>query len=142
VFWGLACVLLIVLWVRSYHWVEVVVMPAFANCSIELGNTRGTFGIGITTAQPPQFIQQHADELTQSGDARDPREPSPIWGKFVSTAEESILFVPAWFLVSLVAATTALPWRPWRWRFSLRTLLIATTLVAVVLGLAVWAANR
>ena len=32
-----------------------------------------------------------------------------------------------------------LPWLPWMpGRFSLRTLLIATTLVAVVLGLIVW----
>jgi hypothetical protein len=30
---------------------------------------------------------------------------------------------------------------PIQWRFSLRTLLIATTFVAVVLGLVVWAAN-
>ena len=45
--------------------------------------------------------------------------------------------VPYWFLVLLSVAD--LPSHPWlRWRFSLRTLLIATTLVAVVLGIIVW----
>ena len=44
--------------------------------------------------------------------------------------------VPTWLLVSLFAAFAALPWL--RWRFSLRTLLIATTLIAVVLGIIVW----
>jgi hypothetical protein len=40
--------------------------------------------------------------------------------------------------VILVAICAALPWLPNPlWRFSLRTLLIATTLVAVVLGLVV-----
>jgi hypothetical protein len=33
----------------------------------------------------------------------------------------------------------ALPWLPYR--FSLRTMLIATTLVAIVLGLGVWLAS-
>jgi hypothetical protein len=44
------------------------------------------------------------------------------------------LVLPAFVVV-------ALAWMPWlraSWRFSLRTLLIATTLVAVVLGLGVW----
>ena len=42
--------------------------------------------------------------------------------------------------ISLLAICllAALPWPRWPKRFSLRTLLIATTLVAVVLGLVVW----
>jgi len=43
--------------------------------------------------------------------------------------------LPLWFVVLLVAVFTTLPWL--RWRFSLRTLLIATTLVAILLGTAV-----
>ena len=38
--------------------------------------------------------------------------------------------------VLVASRCRAFPWL--RWRFSLRTLLIATTLVAVVLGLIVW----
>ena len=46
--------------------------------------------------------------------------------------------VPYWFLELLAVAAAAAPWlRPPK-RFSLHTLLIATTLVAVVLGLIVW----
>jgi hypothetical protein len=44
--------------------------------------------------------------------------------------------VPHWLLVVTSGLMAAMPWLPWR--FSLRTLLIATTLVAVVLGLIVW----
>jgi hypothetical protein len=52
----------------------------------------------------------------------------------------SAWFVPYWFLVILSAFITAVTgWLPWkRWRFSVRTLIVATTLVAVVLGLIVW----
>jgi hypothetical protein len=44
------------------------------------------------------------------------------------------LILPHWFLA--VAATTLayVPWLRWSKRFSLRTLLIVTTLVALVLG--------
>jgi hypothetical protein len=47
--------------------------------------------------------------------------------------------VPTWFLVVGTLAVSPLPWR--RFRFSLRTLLIATTVVAALLGFMVWAAN-
>jgi hypothetical protein len=50
------------------------------------------------------------------------------------------LEVPLWLPVLIVASLTAVPWLPcWSKRFSLRTLLIMTTLVAVLLGLIVWA---
>jgi hypothetical protein len=47
--------------------------------------------------------------------------------------------LPHWFVALLFAALAALPWiRP---TFSLRTLLIATTLIAVLLGLVAWASG-
>jgi hypothetical protein len=42
--------------------------------------------------------------------------------------------------VFILAAIAAVPWI--RWRFRLRTLLIATTLVAVVLGLVLYAVRN
>ena len=48
-------------------------------------------------------------------------------------------FRVAHWLAVLFFATLGIVSSPWiKWRFSLRTLLIATTLVAVVLGLIVW----
>ena len=44
---------------------------------------------------------------------------------------------PHWCPVLVVATLTAFPWIRWSKRFTLRTLLIATTLIAVVLGLIV-----
>jgi hypothetical protein len=45
--------------------------------------------------------------------------------------------VPKWFIVALSAAVAAAPWIQCSKRFSLRALLIATTLVAVGLGILV-----
>jgi hypothetical protein len=50
--------------------------------------------------------------------------------------QEMWVTLPHWFLVALCAMFSAFPWIPIR-RFSLRTMLVATTLVAVVLGLIV-----
>src|SRR5262249_5929736 len=43
------------------------------------------------------------------------------------------------FLLSLILTLSARPWLHWPKRFTLRTLLIAVTAVAAVLGLVVWA---
>jgi hypothetical protein len=45
--------------------------------------------------------------------------------------------IPYWFVLALFGSITAVPWM--RGRFSLRTLLIAMTLVALVLGAIVYA---
>jgi hypothetical protein len=56
------------------------------------------------------------------------------WGK------SFLVCVPYWFLVPLAAAFAIGPWvKRFKWHFSLRTLLIATTLVAVLLGAIVYA---
>lgn len=51
--------------------------------------------------------------------------------------KQRFIIIPHWFAAILLAAAGGLSW--FRFRFTLRTLLIATTLVAVVLGLVVYA---
>jgi hypothetical protein len=62
---------------------------------------------------------------------------------FIAAAEEWIspaaiyaLYFP---LMIYAVGIAAVPWL--QWRFSLRTLLVATTVVAVLLGVFVWAAK-
>jgi hypothetical protein len=68
--------------------------------------------------------------------------PPPVWGFGAATSGGiiSLLFLPYWPVVLLASTLAVLGVLPWlRWRFSLRTLLIATTLVALVLGAIVYA---
>jgi hypothetical protein len=53
--------------------------------------------------------------------------------------KETIAVFPFWFFVLLAGAASAIPW--FAFRFSVRTMFIATTLVAVALGLGVWLAS-
>jgi hypothetical protein len=48
------------------------------------------------------------------------------------------IYIPYWIPILLTITLAIIPWL--RWKFSLRTLLIATTLIAVLLG--AWAAQR
>ena len=66
--------------------------------------------------------------------ARD--RPNQLWRWETDEVGSFYVDVPHWFLAILLASIATAPWL--RWRFSLRTLLIATTLVAVVLAIIVW----
>jgi hypothetical protein len=52
----------------------------------------------------------------------------------IESSNSRSVIMPYWFLVVSAVALSASPWF-WSWRFSLRTLLIAMTLIAVFLGL-------
>jgi hypothetical protein len=153
VFWGLAAVLLIVLWVRSYWsrpWAYVRMFDNYVECS----TCRGRFGL--------QVLGEHfgpAERATKwnvGSMAIDTKYPM-----FPTTAEKGFMMslgtlrtsgnitlnnwrivAPSWFVSSLCIALATVPWLRWSNRFGLRTLLIATTLVAVALGLIVYATQQ
>jgi hypothetical protein len=71
----------------------------------------------------------------------------PIGGRFgfnyaTITPFAVVATAPDWFAILFCAILGGTTWIRWPKRFSLRTLLIATTLVAVVLGLIVWATRQ
>ena len=125
---GVMCLLLIFLWIRSY-WREVVIGYVDSR-NRELHFVSWNGGISVSTAN------------------HDPSNPG-AWRKYVAwepgiigfggftTARSTSVKVPHWFPVLLFATLATLPLIRLRWKYSLRTLLIATTLVAVVFGLAV-----
>jgi hypothetical protein len=138
-----ACVLLIALWVRSYWcWDDV---------AWRLTTKRGFL---VSSQSGGAVLDYH--EFDSSALAlikwRVRSQPSPdknllpiagideAYAGFLllNGPDGFLLVIPYWFLVPLTLALAATPWLPmWSRRFTLRTLLIATTLVAVVLGLIV-----
>ncbi len=61
----------------------------------------------------------------------------PIRFEYLNTPDVLSIQLPHWAVVLALGFVSAIPWI--RSQFSLRTLLIATTLVAVALGLIVYA---
>jgi hypothetical protein len=109
--WGIGCVLLIVLWVRSY-----IIQRQFKLIDdIDGISTEGS----LILLKPA------------------PVEASPFDDEFVPITR--ILQMPYWSITLLSASLAVVPWIR---RFSLRTMLIATMMVAVGLGLAVYAVRK
>jgi hypothetical protein len=137
--WGFLAVLLIALWVRSYALVDNVRRVGTANVWVrsdvsgvrsEFGNLRVVFG--------KQTITSGASGWSITHDKSKPKHDGFKW----HSGEDYVIAVdfPHWSLVLLFVTMSASPWLlHLTVRFGLRTLLIATTLVAIVLGLIVWA---
>ena len=134
-----ACVLLIALWVRSYgSWDRC--FRTGKNHGWQLNSMLGH--VVLVVAEPPkEFIPFFIAHLSTEGRFQGEFDKNILGFYFERTPQGMELDVPYWFMVLTGMAVTTAPWiRHLGWRFSLRTLLIATTLVAVVLGIVV-AAN-
>ena len=142
-----ACVLFIALWVRSYWWRDM----AFAR-NPDIGSTyaaslQGKLRIGFYREHrnsPADFSRwgmnaAPAEEMALSLERSPmPKRQCALGFELVNYWNPLAFAIPYWFLVPLSGAIAAAPWIRWSNRFSLRALLIGTTLVAVVLGLVVW----
>ena len=130
-----ACVMLVALWVRSYSRDPVGFVRAFG---IACGSHDGAWSLVYPEhfAADPDVVRVWVSYLTPKS------EPVPIaWTvdsygfRFWGSRPMWIVIISYAYPVVFFGTLTFAPWL--RWRFSLRTLLIATTLVAVVLGLIV-----
>ncbi len=132
----IACVLLIALWVRSYWRVDSLTYIHSIHRAICGHSFPGRWFILVT----PQTIAHkpglESYEITQRFDSG---VPNSFLGFYYHTSPGvTTLAIPYWSMVSsfaVLSAISAFPWLPRR--FTLRTLLIATTLVAVGLGVIV-----
>ena len=128
--WCIAAALLCVLWVRSFYLLE-----SFGGPPEIFSSWRGKLFSG----------GQFQILITAEGD--DPSEPQlrtfPGAAVLTTIDQSNIVHdgtgyaIPIGVLVALASGLAAAPWVPFR-RFSLRALLIATTLVGVLLWLVVW----
>jgi len=137
--WGIVCVLLIVLWVRSYtrhdgFWGRFSETKGFHLSSHEGRIQFQEIPFIITGLIPWQLALDQPIETSS---------PPKVFNRleFLRGGFGLLIALPSWFLVIVIGLLATLSWLPVR-RFRLRTLLIAMTLVAVVLGLIMYWVNR
>jgi hypothetical protein len=157
---GIACLLLIVLWVRSYWWCEMIYYhPTLVDMHV-FRSDEGEISYGnwffraTTMGSPPKIgltlrTGRLFDDGTGAGFGGSEVPNTPLFNRVFRGFRRTDglhypgYLAPYWFVMLVVAMFGSLPWFIQRkWRFTLRTLLIATTLVAVVLGLIVWAVRK
>lgn len=136
VFFALLTAAICVLWVRSYWWSDTIHFSA--------GHSSG----GLSESHTGDIVVVHSDVPDDWLWISEPVYPmlsEPPWDTWEFTVDDGMTTIrfPHWFPALAFGILAASLWIPLRYfaRFSLRTLLIATTLVAVVLGLGVWAAR-
>jgi|SRR3954451_12709460 hypothetical protein len=140
VFCGLPCVLLIALWVRSYWCKDTLEYSGPSNLRT-IVSERGEIHCDQTA-----WMDGGPDENEWSVTSENvvPHNETATHGFSLKAGvydnEFSFTF-PQWSPVLAFMSVGAVPWIGWSKRFSIRSLLIATTLVAAVLGLAVWAVH-
>jgi hypothetical protein len=143
--WGVACVLLIALWVRSYWWIDSAQISITKSQLLIVNFMHGGIGIGdqYNRADPEVSGWTSFEIERMKAMAFMPRE---VWdGRRINWGHaprmgfaEIYITIPYWLLIPFAIALATTWIRQLRWRFSLRTLLIATTLVAAVLGVAAY----
>lgn len=136
VLFAVVCMSLIALWVRSYYYLDDLSEPISRARGIQLTSVEGQVRVSINKLNPAVAIRWSDWDLfsveSKSGYAQSEVE-STKWGFVFAAMDYWAIWAPHWFLVLISASAACLPWIPRR--FSLRTMLLATTLAAVVLGL-------
>jgi hypothetical protein len=136
----IACVLLIVLWVRSYSWTEKVLWRYNPPHVVRITWSGAQIRIEIDEAQNQRAYSTIGDFIIDEPDyAFEPYtgRPTPHYD-YVMHEFDSKSAVPIAGCLLLAACVMAVPWIAWPTRFSLSALLLATTLVAMVLAVIVW----
>jgi hypothetical protein len=164
---SILCALLVALWIRSYHWQDYAHCPLpgkSINPSVRrlvrlpdgtefepaprmltMSSGRGRLSIRAGEANPYRsgifpwgwgLERTSVDNLIPSTS-----RPRPRWDYTSDRFGRYILF-PHWAPALVFAALAAAFGVRLPNRFSLRTLLILTTLVAAILGLVVWASGQ
>jgi hypothetical protein len=130
---------------RSYLIWDSMGGPIPAIKSIVLNSCRGTIHTCLYYPSSQAPISEWYHSRIDPNDNQNKAE----WAKDINNSKSGFSFksyaragvsisAPLWFPLLVIAALAVAPWNPKLWKFSLRTLLIATTLIAVVLGLVVW----
>jgi hypothetical protein len=123
-----------VLWVRSLYTNDRMSGP-LPGSGFAIVSRSGGMGIGIWRREVDEGWSLH----TSPPQKVDLPYTNLAFAEYMVDADMYRVRLWYWCLILISVVLVTAPWiRRIEWRFSLRTLLIATTLVAVGLGLVVW----
>jgi hypothetical protein len=144
---GIACLWLMLLWMRSYRWNDIAYRPLNSTPQIlSVYSFRGRITIAALVPVEDDDLMKSRDPTAWGWEPQyvgnlvplddEEEKPRPLF-EFRILLNGGYTTFPHWFAILIAGAVAVATWI--RWRLSLRTLLIATALVAVVLGAVVYA---
>lgn len=125
--WGIVALLLVGWWVRSYSWWDVVTVGT----NHSLATMKGSFlwDTPLVAVPRPGATPPASQTMFPTQSMRLNEVIVMPFDKRVAVYDGRAMTVPIWWAVVGAAGIAALGW--WRLRYSLRTMLVATTLVAI-----------
>jgi hypothetical protein len=123
---GIVCLLLIVLWVRSY-WKDDGIALIRSNRLTILGSVHGT----LYCYSHPPMRAPYTDTGWRFGSSQPRSVPTFLFESQLNPKDTRIR-LPHWYVAPIIGALAFVPWIHWSRRFSLRTLLLAMFLVAAM----------
>jgi hypothetical protein len=139
-----ACVALMGMWARSYSWTDEFYFHPASTSSFVGASAVGRIVVGKVSLQitpPPsllEFFHRPIAEWRTELAGIDQRWTTVAGFGMLNEANELAITMPYWFVVLVVGAPGFAPWSRVKYRFSLRTLFIATSILAIVLGMIAW----
>ena len=132
---GILCLLLIALLVRSYHTRDSLWWPGRAH-AVQINSLSGHIVLFVESRpSPAQFVPFKIAHNAIAGRFKSLFNNNVLGFYFERHPGGLRLDMPHWFFVLTGLLISAIPWFVEKWRFSLRMLLIAMTLIAVLLGI-------
>jgi hypothetical protein len=141
---ALLAVALIGLWVRSHYYAERIRGPVAEKNGLHLWSSGGELSMVLATyAIPGELPEWSCDAFPFPRVSYNRYPPRFVGilarlGFYFHGGRQIMLSLPYWFLTVVSASLAALFAFKRTWRFTIRTLLIATTLIALALGLGVY----
>jgi hypothetical protein len=133
------CVALMGMWVRSYCTLDEMNRHLATQQGWTIASIPGRVILMHEYAQGSRDWLRTLSRVTNESDRPEPGGPFyQRLGSYLRINPSTVLMLPYWFLV-LVSGSLAMIFRlRWPLQFNLRSLFIATTLLAVVLGMIAW----
>jgi len=127
-----ACIAMLALWERSYSWADAASLSLLGNREWWIQSIDGQlrFAHPATTAAHGLRVSKKRPEMVRERDVDMPSVWLFRW-PFMTDNKQVWPMIPHWFVAGMLATLAAAPWL--RRRFSLRTLLFAMTMAAIVL---------
>lgn len=148
--WSVACavalLILSTLWIRTHYWRDTIRRPTTTQGWL-LRSEAGRFGVVVHHQGVPRQVPREWCRISTPNDESQRRVLETLFPthdgflgfSYACTTTRSGLLAPYWAVVLFGIVILRLPQlRSAPFRFSLRTLLLATTLSAVGLGLIIW----
>jgi hypothetical protein len=127
--WGMLCLLLVAFWMRSYWWVDAIFYSSDSNV-FEIESVSGHIRI-FSNAEVGENVGWYYANMHL-----DHRYVLPLFEWDNNLPAHFIAGLPHWVAAALTPAFALAPW--FTFRFSLRTLLIGVTVIAVLLGASIY----